>query len=168
MIHEVLAMSFFTTPRCGGLAGAVFASMLLIAPVVTWAPAGHASPPPFLSLDDAGLKRMVEEGAVVIDIRRPEEWRQTGVIEGSYLVTAFDAQGRLTQDFGALFSKLADPGQPVVLVCRTGNRTDILARLLVEQAGYRQVYNVTHGISSWIASGGAVKPCSERGPDLRC
>jgi rhodanese-related sulfurtransferase len=153
--------------RCD-LACAVLASMLLLGPLAAWAQAGHASAPAVRSLDNGDLQRMVEEGVTVVDIRRPEEWRQTGVIGGSYLVTAFDSQGRLTQEFGALFSKLADPRKPVVLICRTGNRTDILARLLVEQAGYQQVYNVTHGITSWIASGGEVEPCEGRGPDLRC
>jgi rhodanese-related sulfurtransferase len=56
----------------------------------------------------------------------------------------------------------------VVLICRTGNRTDALARMLIEQAGYQQVYNVTHGITSWIAAGGNVNACTARGPDLRC
>ncbi len=94
--------------------------------------------------------------------------RQTGVIEGSYLVTAFDEQGRMTRRFPAFFGELTDPEQHVVLICRTGNRTDALARMLIEQAGYQQVYNVTRGITSWIAAGGEVKPCPGRGPDLRC
>jgi rhodanese-related sulfurtransferase len=151
-----------------GPAGAALLSILLLGPPAGWAETGDDSTPPVRHLDNADLKRMVDEGATVIDIRRPEEWQQTGVIEGSYLVTAFDEQGRLTQEFGALFSRLADPGEPVVLICRTGNRTDFLSRLLVEQAGYREVYNVTHGITSWISSGGEVKPCAGRGPDLRC
>jgi rhodanese-related sulfurtransferase len=151
-----------------GLAVAVLASIVVCAPLAGSAETGEAATPTVRLLDNAGLKRMVEEGATVIDIRRPEEWQQTGVIEGSYLVTAFDEQGRLTEDFGALFSRLTDPQRPVVLICRTGNRTDFLSRLLVEQAGYREVYNVTHGITSWIASGGEVKPCDGRGADLRC
>ena len=161
-------MSMHIPTGIRGPAGAALVSILLLGPLAGWAETGEASAPTVRSLDNANLKRMVEEGATLIDIRRPEEWQQTGVVEGSYLVTAFDEQGRLTQEFGALFSRLADPRKPVVLICRTGNRTDILARLLVEQAGYQQVYNVTHGITSWIASGGEVKPCEGRSPDLRC
>lgn len=40
---------------------------------------------------------------------------------------------------------------PVVLICRTGSRTDKLARELMEKQGYTQVYNVRHGITGWIA-----------------
>ena len=36
------------------------------------------------------------------------------------------------------------------MICRTGSRTDALARHLVEQMGYTQVYNVHHDITGWI------------------
>jgi rhodanese-related sulfurtransferase len=40
---------------------------------------------------------------------------------------------------------------------RTGNRTGTLARLLVEQLGYTQVYNVRNGITEWIRESNPVK-----------
>lgn len=144
------------------------APILILAPLAVWFAVGFLPTPPYEPLDNAGLKRMVDEGALVIDIRRPEEWRQTGVIEGSRLITAFDPQGRMTDEFPALFGQLTHPEQPVVLICRTGNRTDVLARILVEQAGYQNVYNVSDGITSWISGGGTVQPCNVRGADLRC
>jgi rhodanese-related sulfurtransferase len=142
--------------------------ILVLAPLAVWLATGLLPAPPYAPLDNAALERMVDEGALVVDIRRPEEWRQTGVIEGSYLITAFDEQGRMTREFPALFGELIAPDQPVVLICRTGNRTDVLARMLIEQADYQQVYNVTRGITSWMAAGGEVKPCPTRGADLRC
>ena len=36
---------------------------------------------------------MQEQNVPIIDIRRPDEWRSTGVISGSYLLTFFDAKG---------------------------------------------------------------------------
>jgi len=146
----------------------ILAPILLLVPLAVWFLPGLLPAPPYESLDNEGLERMVQEGALVVDIRRPEEWRQTGVVEGSYLVTAFDERGRMTQEFPAFFGELTDPDQPVVLICRTGNRTDALARMLMEEAGYEQVYNVSRGIVSWIADGGDVKACPGRGPDLRC
>ena len=38
-----------------------------------------------------------------------------------------------------------------MLICRTGNRTALLADALVKQAGYTKVANVEHGIVKWIA-----------------
>jgi rhodanese-related sulfurtransferase len=43
--------------------------------------------------------------------------------------------------------------QPVVLICRTGNRTDVLGRHLVERMGYSRVYNVRDGIVGWLSEG---------------
>ena len=39
---------------------------------------------------------------------------------------------------------------PVVLICRTGSRTDKLARELMEKHGYTRIYNVRNGITRWI------------------
>ena len=142
--------------------------IFLLLPLAIWFLSGLLPVPPYESLDNEGLARMVQEGALVVDIRRPEEWRQTGVVAGSHLITAFDEQGRITPEFPALFGELTDPAQPVVLICRTGNRTDILARMLIEQAGYQQVYNVSRGITSWISGGREVTPCPARGPSLQC
>jgi len=63
---------------------------------------------------------LVESGVTVVDIREPWEWEQTGVIEGSHLITAFDAQGRLQPDFLPRFTTLVQPDDEVVLICRTG------------------------------------------------
>ena len=145
----------------------VIAALVLVVPgawfAITLLPAL-----PYKSLDNAGLEEMVRNGATIIDIRRPEEWRQTGVVEGSYLITAFDEQGRMMPDFGARFTQITDPTQPVVLICRTGNRTSALSRMLVEQTDYQDVYNVSRGIVSWIADGRDVAPCSAPGTNMRC
>jgi rhodanese-related sulfurtransferase len=44
----------------------------------------------------------------------------------------------------------------VILICRVGNRSSVIANMLVEQAGYSKVYNVTDGITRWIKDGNPV------------
>ncbi len=109
--------------------------------------------PPFSELDNRGLAEMIAQGVKVVDIRRPEEWHQTGVVEGSHLITAFDRYGRVVPGFPAEFQELVAKDEPVVLICRTGSRTATLARALAEQLQYQKVYNVTDGITRWIAEG---------------
>ena len=111
---------------------------------------GCAETPPYANLDNAGLKALAAQGVPVYDIRRPEEWRQTGVVEGSRLLTFVDARGRPQPDFLPRFTADAGKNDPVILICRTGSRTDVLARYLVDKMGYTQVYNVRHGITRWI------------------
>lgn len=107
--------------------------------------------PPYSNLDNGQLKTLLEKGTPIYDIRRAEEWRQTGVIEGSRLLTFVDGSGRVLPDFLDHLRRAVDKDDPVILICRTGNRTSTLARHLVEQMGYTQVYNVRNGITRWIS-----------------
>ena len=109
------------------------------------------SEPPYTNVDNAELQRMLENDIPIYDVRRPEEWRQTGVVEGSNLLTFVDASGRMKPDFIERFSAANSLHDPVILICRTGSRTQTLARFLVEEMGYTQVYNVRDGITRWIS-----------------
>jgi len=106
--------------------------------------------PPYNNLDNEQLKTMLEQGTPLYDIRRPDEWRQTGVVADSQLLTFVDAGGRMLPDFMQRFTSAVGKDDPVILICRTGSRTSTLARHLVEQMGYTQVYNVRNGITRWI------------------
>jgi len=53
------------------------------------------SEPPYNNLNNEQLKTLLEQGVPMYDIRRPEEWRQTGVVAGSRLLTFVDAGARL-------------------------------------------------------------------------
>ena len=105
--------------------------------------------PPYTNVDNAQLKTLIAQGVPVYDVRRVDEWRSTGVVEGSHLMTYVDARGRLNPEFLPRFTAAVDKTGPVVLICRTGNRTDSLARELAEM-GYTRIYNVRDGITRWI------------------
>ncbi len=113
--------------------------------------------PPYNNLDNAQLESLMAQGVPIFDIRRKDEWRQTGVIEGSQLLTFVDSGGRVTPGFLERFTSAVGKDDPVILICRTGNRTSTLARHLVEQLGYTHVYNVRDGITRWIRDGLAVQ-----------
>ncbi|MDP2430408.1 MAG: rhodanese-like domain-containing protein [Pseudomonadota bacterium] len=112
--------------------------------------------PPYSNVDNAQLKALLEQGVPIYDVRRPEEWRQTGVVAGSHKLTFVDGSGRLHPDFIPTFTREVAREQAVIVICRTGNRTDSLARELVENMGYTKVYNVRNGISRWIGEGNPV------------
>jgi rhodanese-related sulfurtransferase len=112
--------------------------------------------PPYSNADNDQLKALLAQGVPIYDIRRPEEWRSTGVVEGSRKLTFVDAGGRLNPEFLPRFTAEVGKDDPVVLICRTGSRTDKLARELMEKQGYTQVYNARHGITGWIAGNNPV------------
>lgn len=105
------------------------------------------------NIDNAGLQNLINEGVPVIDIRRSEEWQQTGIVANSHLITFFDNKGNY--DIKAWTAKLdeilaQDREKPFVLICRTGNRTARISQYLNAKLGYSRVYNVRAGIVEWI------------------
>lgn len=111
------------------------------------------SEPPYTNIDNQQLKALQAQGIPVFDIRRTDEWKQTGVVEGSKRLTFVDDKGRVNPEFVERFTQAVGKNDPVILICRTGNRTDVLGRALVEQLGYTKVYNVKNGITRWISEG---------------
>ena len=120
-----------------------------------------------INIDNAELARLSASGAAVIDIRTAPEWKETGVIAGSKLLTFFDERGQSDPAhwLGQLKS-LTKPGQPVVLICRSGNRSRTVAQFMSQQAGYKTVYNVTSGINVWSREGRPVVPSNS--PVVTC
>ena len=114
-----------------------------------------------IDIDNAELAKLAAAGVPVIDIRTRPEWEQTGIVPGSHLLTFFDARGNADpatwlQRAGAI----SKPGDPLIVICRTGNRTKALSQFLTQQAGYAKVYNVRQGIVAWAKEGGAVVPAA--------
>lgn len=105
---------------------------------------------PYNNLSNEELATMLDKQVPVFDIRRLDEWKQTGIIEGSELLTFVDGNGRVQADFMQRFTTAVGQNDPVILICRTGNRTSQLARFLTEKMGYTQVFNVRNGITEWI------------------
>jgi rhodanese-related sulfurtransferase len=126
-----------------------------------------------VNIDNAELARLSASGVAVIDIRTEPEWKESGVIPGSKLMTFFDEKGRA--DPPAWLEKVkavVRPDQPVILICRSGNRTRAATQFLSQQAGYHTVYNATTGISSWAKEGRPMVPAASAvagcAPGARC
>jgi len=111
------------------------------------------TPPPFASIDNAELQAKLDQGIKLIDIRRPEEWKETGVVEGSIQSTAFDDKGNFIPAFMEMLEKTVEPGEEFALICRTGNRTASLTNYLATKGGYPHALNVRDGITDWIKQG---------------
>ena len=69
------------------------------------------------------------------------------------LLTAFASNGKLNPDFMPSFRETFSPENEIILICRTGNRSGIMAKTLAMQLGYVMVYNVSKGITGWIKDG---------------
>ena len=92
----------------------------------------------------------------LIDIRRPDEWRQTGVARDALRINMAHPQG--TAGFVAQVAAEVgnDRNVPIGLICRTGNRTTQMQHALRE-AGFTQVYNIQEGMAGSAAGPGWIK-----------
>ena len=106
--------------------------------------------PKFKNISNGQLKDELKKGTAIYDIRRPEEWKKTGIIKGSRLLTFFDEQGKINPDFQDKFAKQFKKSENVIFICHVGNRTRAISNFLAERAGYKGVMNVTKGITHWI------------------
>jgi rhodanese-related sulfurtransferase len=116
--------------------------------------AAFAARADIVDIDNAQLAKLLASGVPMIDIRTSPEWEESGIVPGSHLLTFFDERGKA--DPAAWLQKakaIAKPGDPVIVICRSGNRTKALSQFLSQQAGYVKVYNVRNGIGAWAREG---------------
>lgn len=108
------------------------------------------------------LQSLAAAGALVVDVRTPEEWKSTGVIPGSVGLTYFDAAG--AYDHAAWLKRLQalrrSPDQPVALVCRSGHRSATVGKALAAEAGIAKVYHLEKGIRGWSGENRPLTPCA--------
>lgn len=118
---------------------------------------------PELSAPDAYAKAQVTE-LTIIDIRTPPEWRQTGVAKGAHRLDMRHPAGN--KGFVDAVSRLVDGdlNAPIGLICRTGNRSGLMQRVLLDQ-GFTNIYNIREGMvgsgagPGWVRRGLPVEPC---------
>lgn len=79
----------------------------------------------------------------ILDVREPYEW-DAGHIDGSVHIPL--SQVMAGQEKGRL-----DPELPVVIVCKTGNRSE-LAALMLQARGFK-AENFEGGTEAWVAAG---------------
>ena len=92
-------------------------------------------------IDVHEARRRQAAGALLIDVRQPEEWN------------AGHAPNATLIPLGSLSARLADipRDREVLLICRSGNRSGTAQRQLL-QLGYEQVFNVSGGMNAWAGA----------------
>ena len=104
-------------------------------------------------VDTARAQALMEEGALLLDIRDAPELEKNGRAEGSHHIPRGMLEFRADPE-----SPYYDPelrkDRPVVLHCASGGRAALAGKLLKDM-GFAQVYNLG-GLKEWAEGGGAV------------
>lgn len=81
---------------------------------------------------------------IILDVRTPEEYSE-GHIEGAINIDYY------ADDFENKLDEL-DKGKTYLVYCRTGSRS-ASARDIMTDLGFKNIYNMTGGISDWQSAG---------------
>ena len=88
----------------------------------------------------AALQLINHKDAIVLDVREPNEYASGHVLNAKHIPL-----GKLKERMGEL-EKYKD--RPVVVVCRSGNRSGTACFLMGRQ-GFTQAYNLSGGVQAW-------------------
>ena len=101
---------------------------------------------PKISPADAA-QRVAAGMAVLVDVREPAEWAETGVVTGAVLLPKSDFDGAQKQ-WREFLAQTGD--KQLILYCRTGHRAGVVGAVLAGQG--RQVANAG-GFKDWQDAG---------------
>lgn len=118
----------------------ILAAWVLAAGTACQAPAGTGETMPYWEITAAELLSWMEEGKEfqLVDVREEHEYKESH-IPGAKLLPL----GQLKNNY-----TLLDPGDLIVLVCRSGRRSGEAADFLSAR-GYKHVYNLVGGMLEW-------------------
>jgi rhodanese-related sulfurtransferase len=145
MMTSVLSSSVFRKIAVVCLAIGAAALILVVTTVVVFAQ------PAQMSATEAHSAALNGD-LIILDIRSPGEWAETGVAKGAWPVTMHDPK------FGANLQRILEryPDKPLALICATGGRSNHVANVL-EQNGLSRVIDISEGMfgngdaPGWIA-----------------
>jgi phage shock protein E len=100
----------------------------------------QTSLPAEVSIDEAAVLR--EGGAFMLDVRQPDEWVEFHM-PGSTLIPLDQLESRLDE---------VPRDQEVVVVCRSGNRSQVGRDILLD-GGFDQVTSMAGGLKGWQTAG---------------
>ncbi|MGZ3625147.1 MAG: rhodanese-like domain-containing protein [Ktedonobacteraceae bacterium] len=99
---------------------------------------------PYTTIGTDEAKNMIEAGARVIDVRRPDEWQHGHIPEATLVpLDGIYSFGKALKDL-----HLPEDGD-VIFVCAVGQRSASASEIALV-AGLKNVYNLANGMNGWF------------------
>lgn len=99
-------------------------------------------------------ERVAQPGALLIDVREPEEYRQ-GHLAGAINIPRGLLEFKISSE-----PALQQVDRPLAVYCKTGGRS-ALAALALKSMGFEHVVSLAGGFDGWVAEGRAVSKPKE-------
>ena len=108
----------------------------------------------------AEAKALIDEGALVVDVRDAPEVEKSGKVLGAVHVSRGMLEFRADPE-SPYHDKKFDKAKPVLVYCASGGRSALSGKTLKEM-GYEKVYNLG-AFKDWVDNGGAIDKPIEPG-----
>ena len=108
---------------------------------------------PQITSETAWQMLLDDENTLLVDVRTEAEWRTVGIPDATEtgrparFVSWTDEQGVPNPHFADLTTDGVDPDTPILLLCRSGARSNAAAELLISM-GFSQAMNIAGGFES--------------------
>jgi rhodanese-related sulfurtransferase len=117
------------------IAVALISGGMLLWPMINKAKGGA-------QLDTLAATRLINDGAVVIDVRAPNEYSAGHLVNAKHIPVA-DIDKRIAD---------IPTGKPVLVYCDAGNLS-VKASAALKKAGRDQIFNLSGGLTAWKSAG---------------
>ena len=114
-----------------------------------------------IDIDNSELKNLIDKNINIIDVRTQNEWKSTGIIEGSILMSLLDKKNKfIFENWYKEFNKKISKNESVIFVCALGVRSKFISNLINKKKPDLKIYNLKKGINNWIRSGNKISRLS--------
>ena len=107
-----------------------------------------------IDIDNRELTNLLEKKINIIDVRTQNEWKSTGIIKGSFLMSLLNKNKKfIFEDWYKMFNSKFGRNKSIIFICASGVRSNYISNLVKKKKPDITVYNLKRGINSWIRSG---------------
>ena len=110
-----------------------------------------------INIDNIELNNLIKNEINIIDVRTENEWKSTGIIKESFLVSLLNKNKKfIFEDWYALFENKFGKNESIVFICASGVRSNYISHLVQRRKPDLKIYNLKKGINHWIRSGNKI------------
>ena len=107
-----------------------------------------------IDINNRELSNLIEKKIKIIDVRTQNEWKSTGIIKGSFLISLLNKNKKfIFEDWYEMFNNKFGRNKSIIFICASGVRSNYISHLVKNKNPDLIVYNLKKGINNWIRSG---------------
>ena len=110
-----------------------------------------------INIDNSELSSLIKKEIYIIDVRTQNEWKSTGIIKGSFLVSLLNKNKKfIFEDWYTMFENNFGKNESIIFICASGVRSNYISNLVQRKKPDLKIYNLEKGINHWIRSGNKI------------